>query len=78
MSSHERIEQNDEGTPLLRVRETVHPNPLPKGQMFALMLLMTAEPLMGLSILPYITEVCSSLIVWWRGQAEYSGDDGSG
>jgi len=40
--------------------KTAPPNPLPKGQMFALLLLMTAEPVMGLSILPYINEVCSS------------------
>ena len=57
MSSQELIEQNDESTPLLR--ETAHPNPLPKGQIFALLLLMTAEPVMSLSIIPYINQVCS-------------------
>ena len=74
MSSQELIEQDDESVPLLR--GTAHPNPLPKGQMSALLLLMTAEPLMGLSIMPYITEVCSSLLVRRRGQ--YAGNDGSG
>jgi len=64
MSSQELIKQNDESAPLLP--ETAHPNkpnPLPKGQMFALLLLMTAEPVMGLSIMPYITQVCSSLLI---------------
>jgi len=73
-SSQGLTEQADETAPLLR--ETAHPNPLPKGQMFASLLLMTAEPLMGLSIMPYITEVCPSLLVWRRGQ--YAGNDGSG
>ena len=61
MSSQKLIEQNDESAPLLR--ETAHPNPLPKGQMFALLLLMTAEPVMGLSIMPYINQVRSSLLI---------------
>jgi hypothetical protein len=30
--------------------------------MFALLLLMTAEPLVCLSIMPYITEVCSYFV----------------
>ena len=73
MSSQELIEQDDERVPLLR--GTAHPTPLPKGQMFALLLLMTAEPLMGWSIMPYITEVCCSSLVRRRGQ--YAGNDGS-
>ena len=60
MSSQELIEQDEESAPLLG--ETTHPNPLPKRQMFALLLLMTAEPLMGLSIMPYINEVCPLLV----------------
>ena len=61
MSSQELIEQNDESAPLLQ--ETAHPNSLPKGQMFALLLLMTAEPVMVFSILPYINQVCSTLLI---------------
>ena len=60
MSSQELIEQDEESAPLLG--ETTHPHPLPKRQMFALLLLMTAEPLMGLSIMPYINEVCPLLV----------------
>ena len=61
MPSQDLIERNDESAPLLG--ETTQPNQLPKGQMFALLLLMTAEPLMGLSIIPYINEVCFSVLV---------------
>jgi hypothetical protein len=46
--------QDDEHIPLLQSR----PTPLPARQMSALMLLLLAEPIMGLSILPYINEVC--------------------
>ena len=60
MSSQELIEQDEENAPLLG--EISHSNPLPKGQMFALLLLMTAEPLMSLSIMPYINEVCYLLV----------------
>ncbi len=58
MPVQEPIEQNDERTPLLRKR--AHPTPLLTGQTFSLLLLMIAEPVMGLSIMPYINEVCSS------------------
>ena len=66
MPAQEVIQQNDERTPLLR--KPAHPTPLPTGQLFALSLLMIAEPLNGLSIVPYINEVCSSLLVWRQGQ----------
>ncbi len=65
------LEQNDEHTPLLRERS--HPTPLPTGQLFALLLLMIVEPVMGLSIMPYINEVCSSPLVWRHARH----DDGS-
>jgi len=68
MPAQEVIQQNDERTPLLR--KHAPPTPLPTGQLFALSLLMVAEPLIGLSIVPYINEVCSSFLVWQ--QAQYS------
>jgi len=52
---------NDEHTPLLQQRRK--PTPLPRGQTFALLLLMTAEPLMSLSIMPYVSELVSKLPV---------------
>ena len=70
MPAQEVIRQNDERTPLLL--KLAHPTPLPTGQLFALSLLMIAEPLIGLSIVPYINEVCSSFLVWW--QAQYASD----
>jgi len=50
-------EPNDEYTPLLKDKEHAHPTPLPRGQMISLLLLMISEPLMSLSIMPYINEV---------------------
>jgi hypothetical protein len=72
MPAQEVIQQNDEHTPLLRKR--ANPTPLPTGQLFALSLLMIAEPLNGLSIVPYINEVCSSFLVVWR-RAQYASYD---
>ena len=57
MPAQEVTQQNDERTPLLL--KPPLPTPLPTGQLFALSLLMIAEPLIGLSIVPYINEVCS-------------------
>jgi hypothetical protein len=54
---HTDSEHDDERAPLL---ERVHPTPLPKGQMFAMLLLMMAEPTISLSIMPYINEVGSA------------------
>ena len=71
MPDQEVIQQNDEHTPLLHMPPRA--TPLPTGQLFALSLLMTAEPLIGLSILPYINEVCSSFLVW--RQAQYPSDE---
>jgi hypothetical protein len=64
------ILSNDEHTPLLR--KPAQPTPLPKRQLFALSLIMIAEPLNGLSIVPYINEVCSFLV--WK-QAQYANYD---
>ena len=60
MPSQEPTEQNDERSPLLR--QSRHPTPLPAGQLFALLLLMIAEPVMAFSVLPYINEVCPFLV----------------
>jgi hypothetical protein len=66
MPTQETFECNDERTPLLPERE--YPTPLPTGQMFSLLLLMIAEPVMSVSIMPYITEVRSSFHLWlWPG-----------
>jgi hypothetical protein len=56
MPGPEPTVQDDEHTPLFRRR--VDPTPLPTTQVFGLSLLLLAEPIMGLSILPYINEVC--------------------
>jgi len=48
--------ENDEHTPLLQQHRK--PTPLPRAQTFSLLLLMIAEPLMSLSIMPYVNEVC--------------------
>jgi hypothetical protein len=61
MPAQESIEHGDERTPLLKERKYVTvPTPLPTGQISSLLLLMIAEPVMSMSILPYINEVCSS------------------
>jgi hypothetical protein len=54
--------QGDERTPLIRSR--VELTPLPTRQLFILTLLMITQPLMSLSILPYINEVCYSFLFW--------------
>jgi len=66
MQSQGTIEQNDESEhiPLLPQAKRVHPTPLPTGQLFALLLLMIAEPVTSLSIMPYINEVCFPLHIW--------------
>ena len=61
MPVKEPTEQNDEHTSLLPGH--VRPTPLPAGQMFALLSLLLAEPVMCMSILPYINEVCPALVV---------------
>ena len=61
MPAQELAEQNDERSPLLRQSE--HRTPLPAGPLFALLLLMIAEPVMALCVMPYINEVCPSLLV---------------
>jgi len=66
MPAQATIEQNDESEhiPLLPQAKGVHPTPLPKRQLFALMLLMIVEPVTSLSIMPYINEVCFPLRIW--------------
>ena len=68
MPAQGTIEQNDdselERTPLLQLAKGVNPTPLPTGQLFSLLLLMIAEPVAGLSIMPYINEVCSPFRTW--------------
>ncbi|KAI9507533.1 MFS general substrate transporter [Russula earlei] len=59
MPAHEHTKPNDERAPLLR--ERVHPTPLPKSQIIPLLLLMITEPVMSLSIMPYINELVSQL-----------------
>ena len=66
MPSQELTEQDDERSPL--IRQSRHPTPLPAGQLFALLLLMIAEPVMAFSVLPYINEVCLSFLVWHQAQ----------
>ena len=63
MPVQEPTEQNDahEHTPLLRGHVT--PTPLPARQMFGLLALLLAEPVMCMSILPYINEVCPAFLV---------------
>ena len=58
MPDPEPIVQNDEYTPLFRRRVDPTVTPLPATQVFGLSLLLLAEPIMSLSILPYINEVC--------------------
>jgi hypothetical protein len=49
----------DEETPLLqRDNAPRKPTPLPKAQMFLLLLIRLAEPITSHSISPYISEVC--------------------
>ena len=49
---------HDEETPLLqRDNEPRKPTPLPKAQMFLLLLIRLAEPITSHSIIPYISEV---------------------
>lgn len=50
------VQDDDEYTPLFQ--RPVDPTPLPTTQVFGLSLLLLAEPIMSLSILPYINEVC--------------------
>ncbi|KAI0270439.1 MFS general substrate transporter [Gloeopeniophorella convolvens] len=51
-----------EQTPLLRKDVKLSkPTPLPKMQLFGLMLLLLAEPIMSLSVLPYISQLVSEL-----------------
>jgi len=57
MSNLAPSEQGDERAPLLQTRKRVDPTPLPARQMFGLLSLLLAEPIMSLSILPYINEV---------------------
>ena len=68
MPAQGTIEQNDdlesERIPLLQLAKGAHPTPLPTGQLFALLLLMIAEPVAALSIIPYINEVCSPFRTW--------------
>ena len=56
MLAQELTEQNDERSPLLR--RSGYRTPLPAGPLFALLFLMIAEPVMALSVMPYINEVC--------------------
>ena len=55
MQHVQTAEQDDEHTTLLP--RPVGPTPLPTGQMFGLWSLLLAEPVMSLSIFPYINEV---------------------
>jgi hypothetical protein len=60
MADTELTGQNGENIPLLqRGVDPTGPTPLPRGQMFGLLSLLLAEPVMCLSIMPYINEVCS-------------------
>ena len=52
MPAQELTEQNDERSPLLR--RSGYRTPLPAGPLFALLFLMIAEPVMALSVMPYI------------------------
>jgi len=61
MQHPQTTEQDDERTPLLR--RPVRPTPLPTGQMFALWMLLLAEPVMSMSIFPYINEVRPSFFI---------------
>lgn len=54
-------EQDDEHTPLLR--RFVGPTPFPTGQMFGLWPLLLAEPVMWMSVFPYINEVRPSFVI---------------
>ena len=52
--------RQDEETPLIqRDHAPRKPTPLPKAQLFLLLLLRLAEPITSNSISPYISEVCS-------------------
>lgn len=61
MSNLGPSEQDDERAPLLQTRKRVDPTPLPAGRMFGLLSLLLAEPIMSMSILPYINEVRPAL-----------------
>jgi hypothetical protein len=61
MPAQELTEQDDERSHLLR--RSGHPTPLPAGPLFALLLLMIAEPVMALFVMPYINEVSPSFLV---------------
>ena len=61
MQHPQTTEQDDEHTLLLR--RPVRPTPLPTGQMFALWMLLLAEPVMSMSIFPYINEVRPSFAI---------------
>lgn len=61
MQHVQTAEQDDEHTALLR--GPVGPTPLPTGQMFGLWSLLLAEPVMSMSIFPYINEVRPLFII---------------
>jgi len=58
MAVQELAENNNERAPLLPERAST---PLPRGQLFSLLLLIVAEPLMSSSIMPYINELVNRL-----------------
>ncbi len=56
---------SDEETPLLQrdnAPRKPEPTPLPKAQIFLLLLIRLAEPVTSNSIVPYISEVCFFLV----------------
>jgi hypothetical protein len=70
--------RQDEETPLLqRNKAPRQPTPLPKAQIFLLLLLRLAEPITSNSISPYISEVCfvvqlfPNLTKWLHNDANY-------